>query len=76
MHNADDHRPDLLDRLSEFEIAGCTSRTLSGERMSTATSNCAGARKLPIVLHHFPTSAAYEILRKPADAYMRLNQYG
>ena len=46
------------------------------ERMSTATSNCAGARKLPIVLHHFPTSAAYEILRKPADAYMRLNQYG
>jgi hypothetical protein len=42
--------------------------------MSTATC-CAGARKLPI-LHHFPTSAAYEILRKPADAYMRLNQYG
>jgi hypothetical protein len=26
--------------------------------------------RLPIVLHHFPSGATYEVLRKPADAYM------
>jgi len=49
MHGTEDHMPGLLDKLSEYEIAGS---------------------RLPIVLHHFPTSATYEIYRRPADAYM------
>ena len=69
MHGTQDHMPSLLDRLSEYEIAGCFEDPLPGEDLD-------GYRELklrskrPIVLHHFPMGATYEVLSRPADAYM------
>ena len=69
MHGTTDHMPDLLDRLSEYEIAGCFEDPLPGEDLDGYIELRQRSR-LPIVLHHFPTAATYEIFRRPADAYM------
>ena len=64
MHGTQDHMPSLLDRLSEYEIAGCFEDPLPGEDLD-------GYRELklrskrPIVLHHFPMGATYEVLVVP-----------
>ena len=67
MHGTEDHMPGLLDRLSQYEIAGCFEDPLPGE---DGYLELRQRSRLPIVLHHFPTAATYEILRRPADAYM------
>ncbi len=69
MHGTEDHMPALLDRLSEYEIAGCFEDPLPGEDIDGYIELRQRSR-LPIVLHHFPTSATYEVFRRPADAYM------
>ena len=69
MHGTEDHMPGLLDRLSEYEIAGCFEDPLPGEDIDGYIELRLRSR-LPIVLHHFPTAATYEIYRRPADAYM------
>ena len=69
MHGTEDHMPGLLDRLSEYEIAGCFEDPLPGEDIDGYIELRQRSR-LPIVLHHFPTGATYEICRRPADAYM------
>ncbi len=69
MHGTEDHMPNLLDRLSEYEIAGCFEDPLPGEDLDGYVELRQRARR-PIVLHHFPMGATYEILRRPADAYM------
>ena len=69
MHGTEDHMPDLLDRLSEYEIAGCFEDPLPGEDLDGYVELRQRARR-PIVLHHFPMGATYEVLRRPADAYM------
>jgi len=69
MHGTEDHMPALLDRLSEYEIAGCFEDPLPGEDIDGYIELRQRSR-LPIVLHHFPTAATYEVFRRPADAYM------
>ncbi len=69
MHGTEDHMPALLERLSEYEIAGCFEDPLPGEDIDGYIELRQRSR-LPIVLHHFPTGATYEVLRRPADAYM------
>ena len=69
MHGTEDYMPGLLDRLSEYEIAGCFEDPLPGENIDGYIELRQRSR-LPIVLHHFPTAATYEIYRRPADAYM------
>ena len=69
MHGTEDHMPDLLDRLSEYEIAGCFEDPLPGEDIDGYVELRQRARR-SIVLHHFPMGATYEVLRRPADAYM------
>ena len=69
MHGTEDHMPGLLDKLSDYEIAGCFEDPLPGENIDGYIELRQRSR-LPIVLHHFPTSATYEIYRRPADAYM------
>ncbi|HCL30296.1 MAG TPA: hypothetical protein DIC52_17925 [Candidatus Latescibacteria bacterium] len=69
MHGTEDHMPGLLDRLSEYEIAGCFEDPLPAEDIDGYIELRQRARR-PIVLHHFPTAATYEIFRRPADAYM------
>jgi len=68
-HGTDDHMPDLLERLASYRIAGCFEDPLPG-------SDIEGFRelrrrvRLPIVLHHYPTQATYEVYRGAADVYM------
>ena len=69
MHGTDDHMPDLLERLSGYEIAGCFEDPLPGEDLD-GYIELRQRTRLPVVLHHFPTGATYEVLRRPADAYM------
>ncbi|MSS73467.1 MAG: hypothetical protein EXS64_18560 [Candidatus Latescibacteria bacterium] len=69
MHGTEDHMPGLLDKLSQYEIAGCFEDPLPGEDIDGYIELRQRSR-LPIVLHHFPTRATYEIFRRPADAYM------
>tara|TARA_B100000686_G_C16794316_1_gene981141 strand:- start:104 stop:1348 length:1245 start_codon:yes stop_codon:yes gene_type:complete len=69
MHGTEDYMPGLLERLSEYEIAGFFEDPLPGEDIDGYVE-LRQRSKLPIVLHHFPTAATFEIFRRPADAYM------
>ena len=69
MHGTDDHMPDLLERLSECEIAGCFEDPLPPGDID-GYIDLRERSRLPVVLHHFPLGATYEVFRKPADAYM------
>lgn len=69
MHGTDDHMPDLLERLARNPVAGCFEDPLPGEDLDGYIELRQRSR-LPIVLHHFPSGATYEVFRRPADAYM------
>ncbi len=69
MHGTDDHMPELLDALAEYPIAGCFEDPLPGEDLAGYAELRQRAKK-PIVLHHFPMRATYEVLMRPADIYM------
>ena len=69
MHGTQDHMPALIDELSKYPIAGCFEDPLPGEDIQ-GYIELRKRSKLPIVLHHFPMGATYEVLMEPADAYM------
>ena len=69
MHGTDDHMPELLDKLERFPVAGCFEDPLPPGDIQGYIELRKRSR-LPVVLHHFPTNATYEVLMKPADAYM------
>ena len=69
MHGTEDYMPGLLEKLSQYEIAGCFEDPLPGEDIE-GYAELRQRSQLPVVLHHFPTAATYEIFRRPADAYM------
>ena len=69
MHGTEDHMPDLLLRLQEYPVAGCFEDPLPGEDLD-GYIELRRRLRLPVVLHHFPTGATYEVLRRPADIYM------
>ena len=69
MHGTDDHMPELLAKLEEYPIAGCFEDPLPGEDIEGYIELRKRSR-LPVVLHHFPMGATYEVLMKPADVYM------
>ena len=69
MHGTDDHMPELLAKLEQYPIAGCFEDPLPGEDIE-GYIELRKRSQLPIVLHHFPMGATYEVLMKPADAYM------
>ena len=69
MHGTDDHMPELLAKLEEYPIAGCFEDPLPGEDIKGYIELRKRSR-LPVVLHHFPMGATYEVLMKPADIYM------
>jgi L-alanine-DL-glutamate epimerase-like enolase superfamily enzyme len=68
-HGTNDHMPELLDRLSTYDIAGCFEDPLPGADIDGYVELRRRSRR-PIILHHYPTEATYEIYRRPADAYM------
>jgi len=69
MHGTDDHMPELLDKLAAYPVAGCFEDPLPGEDIQGYIELRKRSR-LPIVLHHFPMRATYEVFDRPADAYM------
>lgn len=69
MHGTDDHMPELLDKLERFPVAGCFEDPLPPGDIQGYIELRKRSR-LPVVLHHFPMGATYEVLMKPADAYM------
>lgn len=69
MHGTDDHMPELLGKLAQYPVAGCFEDPLPGEDIQGYIDLRLRSR-LPIVLHHFPMGATYEVMMKPADAYM------
>ncbi|MFA6111671.1 MAG: enolase C-terminal domain-like protein [Candidatus Latescibacterota bacterium] len=69
MGGTTDPMPALLERLADSPIAGCfedplPSRDIEGYRELRQRS------RLPIVLHHAPLGAGFEVLMRIADAYI------
>jgi galactonate dehydratase len=69
MHGTTDHMPDLLETLAAYPVAGCFEDPLPGEDIDGYVELRRRSR-LPIVLHHFPSRATYEVFHRPGDAYM------
>ena len=69
MQGTDDHMVALLDKLAEFPIAGCFEDPLPSEDIPGHIALRQRSR-LPVVLHHTPLQATYEVLMGAADAYM------
>ena len=69
MHGTDDHMPELVEKLAEYPIAGCFEDPLPPGDIEGYIDLRKRAKR-PIVLHHFPLGATYEVLMEPADIYM------
>jgi L-alanine-DL-glutamate epimerase-like enolase superfamily enzyme len=69
MGGTDDPMPGLLERLSGCRSAGCFEDPLP-ERDLTGYIELRKRSRLPIVLHHAPMGATYEVMMGVADAYM------
>lgn len=69
MQGTDDHMVSLLDKLSEFPIAGCFEDPLPSEDIPGYIALRQRAT-LPIVMHHTPLGATHEVLMGAADCYM------
>ena len=69
MGGTDDPMPGLLERLSGCRSAGCFEDPLP-ERDLTGYIELRKRSRLPIVLHHAPMGATYEVMMGMADAYM------
>ncbi|MEE2657192.1 MAG: enolase C-terminal domain-like protein [Candidatus Latescibacterota bacterium] len=69
MHGTDDHMVELVNKLARYPIAGCFEDVLPANDLPGYVE----LRKrslLPVVLHHCPLSASYEVLMGAADVYM------
>ena len=69
MHGTDDHMPELLENLAQYRTTGCFEDPLPGEDIEGYIELRKRIDK-PIVLHHFPMGATYEVYMRPADIYM------
>jgi L-alanine-DL-glutamate epimerase-like enolase superfamily enzyme len=69
MHGTDDHMPELVEKLAAYPIAGCFEDPLPPGDIEGYIDLRKRAKR-PIVLHHFPLGATYEVLMEPADIYM------
>ncbi|MCH2376086.1 MAG: hypothetical protein MK538_18020 [Planctomycetes bacterium] len=69
MHGTNDHMFELLEKLSEFPIAGCFEDPLT-ERDVQGYAELRKRSRLPIIYHHSPLRATFEVLLRAADAYM------
>ena len=69
MHGTDDHMPELVEKLAAYPIAGCFEDPLPPGDIEGYIDLRKRAKR-PIVLHHFPLGATYEVLMRPADIYM------
>jgi len=69
MGGTDDHMPDLLEKMTRYPITGCFEDPLP----SNDIDGYAELRKrvrVPVILHHSPLGATFEVLRRAADGYI------
>ena len=69
MHGTNDHVIELLQKISRFSIAGCFEDPLF-EKDIEGYAELRKRISLPVVLHHSPLGATFEVLRQAADAYI------
>ena len=69
MHGTNDHMFELLEKISKYRIAGCFEDPLN-ERDIEGYAELRKRCRLPIIYHHTPLGATFEVLRRAADAYM------
>ena len=69
MHGTNDHMFELLEKISKYRIAGCFEDPLQ-ERDIEGYAELRKRSRLPIIYHHTPLGATFEVLRRAADAYM------
>ena len=69
MGGTTDHTFSLLQRISQYPIAGAFEDPLF-ERDIEGYAELRQRSRLPIVLHHAPLGATFEVLRGAADAYI------
>ena len=69
MHGTDDHMFALLEKLAQYPIAGCFEDVLPAQDVPGYIELRKRSR-LPVVLHHCPLGATYEVMMCAADAYM------
>ena len=69
MHGTDDHMFALLTKLAGYPIAGCFEDALPAQDLP-GYLELRKRSPLPVVLHHSPLGATYEVLMGAADAYM------
>ena len=68
-YGTQDHMFELLEKLSQYPIAGCFEDPLSNGDLP-GYIELRKRSKLSIVLHHCPLGASYEVMMQVADVYM------
>ena len=69
MHGTEDHMPELLHKLEQYDVAGCFEDPLPGADIE-GYIDLRKRSRLPVVLHHSELGFSYDVLMGPADAYM------
>jgi len=69
MHGTDDHVIELLEEMQKFPITGCFEDPLF-EKDIVGYAELRKRTRLPVVYHHAPLGATFEVLDRAADAYM------
>ncbi len=69
MHGTDDHMPELLHKLEQYEVAGCFEDPLPGRDIE-GYIDLRKRTRLPVVLHHSEIQFTHDVLMSAADAYM------
>ena len=64
-----DHMADLLQKIAEYPIAGCFEDPLH-EKDIKAYARLRQRSTLPILLHHSPLGASFEVTHQAADGYI------
>lgn len=69
MHGTNDHMFELLEKMGRYPIAGCFEDPLQPNDIE-GYAELRRRVRLPVVLHHSPLGATFEVTRRAADAYM------
>lgn len=69
MGGTNDHMPDLLEKMAKYPISGSFEDPLI-EKDIEGYRELRKRVRLPVLLHHSPLGATFEVLRRPADGYI------
>ncbi len=69
MGGTNDHMPELLEKMARYRISGSFEDPLI-EKDIEGYAELRKRVRLPVLLHHSPLGATFEVLRRPADGYI------